>query len=68
MASEPIARFVTRSGRTQNDDARFTQVVHGITGYRLQCTACHLAGMDGPFRVQEDAVDAARTHANRCIA
>ncbi|WP_406156957.1 hypothetical protein [Streptomyces canus] len=68
MASAETARFPTRSGRATNNDLKFTQVVHGITGYRLKCSACSLAGSAGPFRLQPDAVNAARTHANRCLA
>jgi hypothetical protein len=68
MAGTQPTRFPTRSGRTQNDDARYTHVVHGITGYRVQCTGCHLASGVGPFRLQQDADAAARAHADRCRA
>jgi hypothetical protein len=68
VATAEVARFSTRAGRLRNDSSKYTSVVRsGIDGHVIKCSACGQAGSGG-FKSQSDAADAARTHANRCLA
>jgi hypothetical protein len=68
MAGTHPTRHPTRAGLRHDDDTRYTHAVPTITGYRVQCTGCHLGSSAGPFRLQEDGDAAARAHADRCRA
>ncbi|WP_405747786.1 hypothetical protein [Streptomyces canus] len=68
QATNEVARFRTLAGQMRNDSLKYTRVVRsGIDGHVIQCSACGQAGSGG-FKFQSDATDAARTHANRCLA
>lgn len=64
-----IARFSTLAGRMTGSVFKHTQVVQtNIATYELLCGGCGQGNQAGPFKFRSDATDAARTHANRCLA
>ena len=64
-----VARFRTLAGQMLSDSLKFTRVVHtGNAQYEIQCSACGQTHDTEPFKFQSDTTDAARTHANRCLA
>ncbi|MFE9064877.1 hypothetical protein [Streptomyces violaceusniger] len=69
QANTEIARFRTLVGRLRNDVLRVTRVARTDTGqYEIECAACGQGHRHGTFKFRPDATDAARTHANRCVA
>jgi heme/copper-type cytochrome/quinol oxidase subunit 2 len=64
-----IARFRTLAGQTKDDFLKYTLAVRTHTGqYEILCSACGQGHHHEPFKFQSDATDAARDHANHCIA
>lgn len=69
VANTAVARFRTLAGQMLNDFLRNTTVIRtGAAAYEIQCSACGQGHRDGTFKFQSNATDAARTHANRCLA
>ncbi|MGK3107939.1 hypothetical protein [Streptomyces sp. WAC05858] len=69
QSNTEIARFRTLVGRLRNDFLRVTRVARTDTGqYEIECAACGQGHRHGTFKFQSDATDAARAHANRCVA
>lgn len=69
QTSAEISRFRTLAGRMLNNSLKYVRVVRtGAAQYEIQCSACGRGHQDGTYKFQSDATDAARTHANRCLA
>jgi hypothetical protein len=64
-----IARFRTLAGQTKDDFLKYTLAVRTDTGqHEILCSACGHGHQRGPLKFQSDATDAARQHAERCLA